>query len=177
MHGLLAPSSSKTLVSTPIVIKQFSNSKTQSQPRALTVAKSNSPILKNAVIGIASAAALAGAALVLVRSNSFRSPSSTSQAPPIESSSNNRNNSSKKPITSIFNSLLQHQLQYQQSNTTNTKPRWMQLGWKRSTDAELALIEAKRAREAAYELESWDKRWKLRKKTLPELRQMAAYVY
>jgi hypothetical protein len=90
----------------------------------------------------------------------------------------NRSTRKGSSITSTFNAL-HHQYEHQQHqlyNTRTTASAWMQLGWKRSADTELAFIEAQRAREAAYELELWDRRWKLRKKTVSELRQMAAYV-
>ncbi|KAL4521493.1 hypothetical protein Ndes2437B_g07924 [Nannochloris sp. 'desiccata'] len=172
MHGVLAPSSMQTLASTPLLIKSTHiSNRRPPQQRALIVAKSNPPILKNAVIGIASAAALAGAALFLVRNNPSASPSRR------RDEDYNRSNSKTSTSTSTFNALHHHhyeQHQLQLLDNRITTPRWMQLGWRRSTETELAFIEAKRAREAAYELESWDRRWKLRKKTLPELRQMAA---
>ena len=177
MHGVLAPRYMKKIPRLPLLIISNQISNRQLPPRrVLTVSLSSSntsPILKQAVIGISAAAALAGAAFVLVRKSSQQRRDQRNDPPQKEST---RNSSNSSASTSAFYSLEQ-QHQYQQQYTSNTgSPRWMQLGWKRSTDAELAFIEAKRAREAAHELESWDRRWKLRKKTLTELRQMAAYV-
>jgi hypothetical protein len=186
MRGMLAPSSTESFASTPkiMMIKSIQFSVRQfSKQRPLTVALSSSeksPIAQ-AVIGIASASALAAAAFVLIRNNASASASSPSRRRPSRNEetpledSNRNNNTNHMMSTSVF-STLQQQQQYSDSSSEK-KPRWMQLGWKRSADAELALIEAKRAREAAHELEFWDRRWKLRKKTLPELRNMAAYVY
>lgn len=177
MHWVLASSCMQTIPSTPLLFKSgHILNRRPPQRTAPIVAKSDSPIIKDALIGIGAAAALAGSALALVRNHSSASTTTRRRGDAVPDI--NRSTSNFSTSTSTLNALQDHEYEQQHElyNYRNTNPKRMQLGWKRSTDTELASIEAKRAREAIYELESWDRRWKLRKKTVSELRQMAAYV-
>lgn len=112
---------------------------------ALASGREHHSLMKNAVIGVASAAALTGAAVLLMRDR-------TKDEPRVADS--------------------------------NWHPGWrlglglrlgLGFGFRPSADAEVAFIEARRAKEAAEELAKWDTRYVLRNKTsLGELRQLAA---
>lgn len=118
--------------------------------RAISASSESSRNFKHAAVAVASAAALAGTAFVLVRQLQRQGDAAST---PREMGSGGPSNTHG----------------YKQSN-----PRWFGLGQWRSVDEELALIEAIRSREAAEELHQWDKRLTLRTKSLAELRNMAA---
>ena len=154
--------------------KSFNSIPSQPSRRSTIISASSSssppngplPILKSAAIGLASAAALAGAAIVLVKqTRKFSSPTTSTSSGSGEDDIHHHT----------------HHTATRQNNNSNSKQteNWLlrlATQRRRSPDAELAIIEARRAKEAAIQLQSWDERWNLRQKTLTDLRYLAAYV-
>ena len=133
--------------------------------RPTTVAGSQNPHLKQAVVGFVSVAALSGLAVLV----------SQRIAPPPRRRDQKR--AADEEASSSYDADTAGASEGVSLGFAPDRSQWSLFGWRqrpRDLEREVALIDVRREREAKTALQRWDRRWTLRKKTLPELKNMAA---